>query len=136
MTTRSWLSSLVASKSRAPDRRHRFDWVTLGFRPGAAALATAGCILGACMPYHHPVAMGISVLWWGIFLGCFGASGALVALLSERTPISPSAGWDEEGNPPAGGGIGLPPSPHRAGRPPLDHRRIRSAFTSSDWGPP
>jgi hypothetical protein len=104
MTTRSWLSSLFASNSRAPARRRRFDWITLGFRLGGAALGTAGCILGACMPYHHPVAVVISVLWWGIFLGCFGASiGALVALLCERTPVPPSLGWDDEGKPPAGG---------------------------------
>jgi hypothetical protein len=27
-----------------------------------------GCILGFCMPYHHPVAVVISALWWGIYL--------------------------------------------------------------------
>jgi hypothetical protein len=44
------------------------------------------------MPYTHPVAIAISMIWWGIYIGCFGASlGALFglftyfALSSERT---------------------------------------------------
>jgi hypothetical protein len=38
------------------------------------------------MPYRHPVAVTISVLWWGIYLGCFGASlGALLGLWAEQT---------------------------------------------------
>jgi hypothetical protein len=42
------------------------------------------------MPYHLPVAVVISTLWWGIYIGCFGASiGALIALFTERTPALP-----------------------------------------------
>jgi hypothetical protein len=36
---------------------------------------------GASLSYHHPVARIISVVWWGIYLGCLGASiGALPGL--------------------------------------------------------
>jgi hypothetical protein len=42
------------------------------------------------MPYRHPVAVTANVLWWGIFLGCLGASiGALFGLWAEQTPDSP-----------------------------------------------
>src|SRR5262249_44302711 len=56
-----------------PDGR-RFDRVTIGLFFGGVALGTAGCILGASMPYRHPVGVTISVLWWGTYLGCLGAS--------------------------------------------------------------
>jgi hypothetical protein len=39
------------------------------------------------MPYRHPVAVTANLLWWGIFLGCLGASlGALLGLWAEQTP--------------------------------------------------
>jgi hypothetical protein len=45
------------------------------------------------MPYHHPVAVVLSALWWGIYLGCFGASvGALIAWFTERAPAPASRG--------------------------------------------
>jgi hypothetical protein len=60
---------------------------TIGFWSGGVLLGTGGCILGGLMPYHLPIARAISVLWWGAYLGCFGASiGALFGLLSDRTP--------------------------------------------------
>jgi hypothetical protein len=63
---------------------------TLGFWLGGAVLGTAGCIVGAWMPYRHPVAVTANVLWWGLFLGCLGASlGALLGLWAEQTPASP-----------------------------------------------
>jgi hypothetical protein len=64
----------------------RFDRVAIGFWLGGVTLGTAGCILGACMPYRHPVAVTISVLWWGTYLGSFGASvGSFIgALLGAR----------------------------------------------------
>ena len=66
--------------------RRRFNRVTLGFWLGGLVLGTGGCILGACQPYRHAVAVTISVLWWGIYFGCFGASiGALVGLWTDRT---------------------------------------------------
>jgi hypothetical protein len=54
----------------------------------------AGCILGASMPYRHPVGVTISLLWWGFYLGCFGAClgagvGGLFGLRSDHTPASP-----------------------------------------------
>jgi hypothetical protein len=43
------------------------------------------------MPYHHPVGMLVSVLWWGLYFGCFGTSiGALVGLWAEQYPARPS----------------------------------------------
>ena len=70
--------------------RRRLGRITIGFWLGGIALGTCGCILGACMPYSHPVAVTISVLWWGIYLGCFGASvGALSVLLAEQAPAPP-----------------------------------------------
>jgi hypothetical protein len=43
------------------------------------------------MPYRQPVAVAISVLWWGVYLGSFGASiGALIALFTKSTPAPPS----------------------------------------------
>jgi hypothetical protein len=60
---------------------------TIGFWLGGGLLGTAGCILGVCMPYHYPVALVISALWWGIYLGCLGGSvGALIALFTESAP--------------------------------------------------
>jgi hypothetical protein len=79
----------------ADPTRRRFDRVTIGFWLGGLALGTGGCLLGAWMPYHHPVAVTVSVLWWGIYLGCLGASlGALFGLLTVHTPASPSRGAD------------------------------------------
>jgi hypothetical protein len=46
------------------------------------------------MPYHHPVAVAISVLWWGVYLGCFGASvGALIGLFTERAAATAAPAW-------------------------------------------
>jgi hypothetical protein len=43
------------------------------------------------MPYRHPVAVTMSVVWWGIYSGCFGASiGALFGLWRKRTRIAAS----------------------------------------------
>jgi hypothetical protein len=52
---------------------------------GAIVLGTGGAILGACLPYRHPVAVAGSALWWGLYFGCFGASiGALFGLSTGR----------------------------------------------------
>jgi len=71
----------------------RFNRVAIGIWLGGLTLVVAGCILGASMPYRHPVGVTISILWWGIYLGCLGASigagiGGLVGLLWDRTPVS------------------------------------------------
>jgi hypothetical protein len=66
---------------------------SVGFWLGGFLLGVSGCILGWCMPYRHPVAVTISVLWWGTYLGCFGAGiGALLGLWVEQTPAPPSQG--------------------------------------------
>ena len=75
----------------------RSERARIAFWFGAIVLGIGGCILGACMPYTHPVALTISALWWGLFLGCFGGSlGALYCVLTEgsspsRSPVSDGA---------------------------------------------
>jgi len=76
--------------------RRRFDRITIGMFLGGLALGTAGCILGASMPYCHPVGVTISILWWGIYLGCLGASigagiGGLFGLRKARNQTTNSA---------------------------------------------
>jgi hypothetical protein len=84
-------------------RRVRFDR-TIGFWLGGAVLGTAGCIMGACLPYHHPVAVTMSMLWWGIYLGSFGASvGALIGVLTESPAAAPSRESGGTGKPSSGG---------------------------------
>jgi hypothetical protein len=74
-------------RSLSPSRRGpNLSPRTVGFWVGGVVVGTAGCILGAAMPYHHPVAVTVNVLWWGVFLGCLGASiGGLVGLWAEST---------------------------------------------------
>src|SRR5262245_48503411 len=80
---------------RGPARSPPLARSTIGFWVGGGLLGTGGCILGVCMPYHHPVAVVISALWWGIYLGSLGASvGALMAWLTERAPAPASRGVD------------------------------------------
>jgi hypothetical protein len=68
--------------------RRRVNPVTIGFWLGGVCLGTAGCILGARMPYRHPVAVTMSVLWWGMYFGCFGAGiGALFGSWKTRTAV-------------------------------------------------
>jgi hypothetical protein len=70
--------------------RRRFHR-TSGFWLGGTLLAVGGCLLGLGMPYSHPVAVTFSVLWWGIYLGCFGASvGAVLGLWVEQAATPPS----------------------------------------------
>jgi hypothetical protein len=50
------------------------------------------------MPYRHPVAVAANVLWWGIFLGCLGASiGALLGLWKETPGTEGGAGFSRTG---------------------------------------
>jgi hypothetical protein len=77
----SWPEATANRKRKRRARSPRLARPTIGFWLGGGLTGTGGGILGACMPYHHPVAVVISALWWGIYLGCFGASvGALIAL--------------------------------------------------------
>jgi hypothetical protein len=44
------------------------------------------------MPYRHPVAVAVSVLWWGLYCGGFGVSiGALLVFFSKREPAVPES---------------------------------------------
>ena len=99
--TGDWQSVVRPHGSRpAPDiSRRQSGRATVGFWLGGVVLGAGGCILGACMPYHRPVAVIIGVLWWGTYLGCLGASlGALFGLLSNRTPACFSQGRACVGN--------------------------------------
>jgi hypothetical protein len=63
---------------------------TLGFWLGGIVLGTAGCIIGALAPYEHPVAVTLSMLWWGVYVGAFGGSvGALIGVLAENISAAP-----------------------------------------------
>jgi hypothetical protein len=65
---------------------------TMAFWLVGTGMGMGGCVLGALMPYHHPVAVAMSVLWWGIYFACLGAGvGALVGSLTEPAPPRPSA---------------------------------------------
>jgi hypothetical protein len=68
----------------------RFSPVTVGFWLGGAGMGMGGCLLGALMPYRHPVAVTISVRCWGVYFGCFRASiGALIGVFTDRRPTRP-----------------------------------------------
>jgi hypothetical protein len=83
-----------AVSSRELRRGYRFDR-TAGFWLGGIVVGVGGCILGSFMSHGHPVGEAMSVLWWGIYLGCFGASiGALLGLWAEPGPASPSQ-WSD-----------------------------------------
>jgi hypothetical protein len=100
MIPRSWFRKLFARSVTHPIRKAPawFSPRTVGFWLGGAGMGTGGCLLGALMPYRHPVAVALSVLWWGLYFGCFGASvGALVGLATDRAPPRPSATWDGTG---------------------------------------
>jgi hypothetical protein len=89
--------------------RPRFDR-TLYFWLGGFTLGTAGCLTGAYVPYHHPVAVTASALWWGLYFGCLGASlGACTGLLAERISASPSRESAGASEPP--GGVASPALP-------------------------
>ena len=64
--------------------RRRFNR-TIGFWLGGVLLGAGGCLWGASMPYEHSVGVALSIFWWGIYLGCLGASlGALLGMWAER----------------------------------------------------
>ena len=93
----------LARDFAATSIRRRFDRVARGFLVGGLTAGAAGCVLGAGMPYERLVAVAMSVLWWGLYLGCLGASlGALLALCTQRTPVRPFRGLDDAGEPPTG----------------------------------
>jgi hypothetical protein len=88
-TKPTWQSAADPRRQQLGANRRRLNPATVGFWLGGCVLGTGGAIVGACMPYHHPVAVTISILWWAIFLGCFGASiGALLGLWKNRNERS------------------------------------------------
>jgi hypothetical protein len=127
-SSRAPIAARDGETTRAISRRlHR----SIGFWLGGIILGVPGCLLGASMPYHHPVGVVVSVFWWGLYLGCFGMSlGALVGLWAAQDRGFASPGWDGAGEPSAaansliaradgsgiingasraaGGGLGLP----------------------------
>jgi hypothetical protein len=83
-------------------RGRRLAPVTVGFWVGGVFLGTVGCLLGASLPYHRPVTLVVSALWWGIYLGALGASlGALACLCLGRKRPTPGAGAEGAGQPPS-----------------------------------
>jgi hypothetical protein len=72
----TFVPSSVTEVKREKQRVPRRPWsrITLGFWLGGIVFGTAGGLLGASLSYHQPVARVLSVLWWGIYCGCFGAS--------------------------------------------------------------
>ena len=73
---------LAAANSSAFPRR--FDRVS-GLSLGGIVLGIGGCILGASMAYRHPIGITLSMLWWGIYFGCFGVwRGAVLGASVER----------------------------------------------------
>src|SRR5262249_11490737 len=77
----SHIRQAAANSSAFP---RRFDRV-IGLTLGGIVLGTGGCILGAFIPYRHPVGITLSMLWWGIYFGCFGVwLGAVLGASVER----------------------------------------------------
>jgi hypothetical protein len=99
---RNGTPSSIAGRNREWQRirYRRIRRSTVGFWLAGVILGTAGCVLGASISYHHPVARVLSALWWGIYFGCFGASiGALIGLYMDRTPAPPSQESEGGGKP-------------------------------------
>jgi hypothetical protein len=96
-------SPMPPGKRERHRARRRFDRSTPGLGLGGVSLGLGGGLLGACLPYHHPVAVVLSVLWWRLYFGCFGASrGAGLGVCTEGTPAPPSLGPEGAGQPPPG----------------------------------
>jgi hypothetical protein len=83
-----WQRGVPPSEEPATARLHRRFNRDTGGCLGGIVLGAGGCLLGATMPYQDPVAVALSVLWWGVYLGCLGLSiGALVGAWVEQTPV-------------------------------------------------
>jgi hypothetical protein len=92
--------------------RRRFDRVSIGFFLGGIGLAAVGAGIAASFPYKYPAALVVSILWWGIYCGCLGASlGALAGLLTQPAPATPSPGSVGDGHLPTGADMDFPVCP-------------------------
>jgi hypothetical protein len=69
----------------------RLDRVTAGFWLGGAGLGAGGCLLGACLAEAHPAPVALTVLWSGLYWGCFGAILGAVFALCRRPAAAPPA---------------------------------------------
>jgi hypothetical protein len=77
----------TAAAAAPPPAPAGIDRSAVGFWVGGFVLGVTGCIVGACLPYRHPLAVLCSALWWGVFSGCGG--GSIVSLgcwLTQRQP--------------------------------------------------
>jgi hypothetical protein len=100
----------TAERPDANPFQRRFDR-KVGFWLGGLILGMGGGFFGAFMPYHHPVAVAVSVLWWGIYFGCLGGGlGALLCVLTEPIPFFSTAGEGRRGQTPSGAAA-QPPRP-------------------------
>jgi hypothetical protein len=138
--------AVIEEVGASPSRRRRFDRASIGFWLGGISLGTVGCILGAYMPYHHPVALAISAIWWGIYAGCFGASlGALFGFLTTRDPRSGGNQTPVVPRSPERDSPLMPRSPDRgvlgglchngaAGQPPTEQHTATSPHSSAKEG--
>ena len=80
--------SAIDGDRKSGGRWFRFDR-TMGFWLGGVIVGVAGCIIGAAFPYHHPVAVAMTMLWCTIYAGARGASaGALLGMLGESTTVA------------------------------------------------
>src|SRR5262245_12429867 len=64
----------TAAAAAPPPAPAGSDRAAVGFWVGGFVFGGTGCVVGACLPYRHPVGVLCSVLWWGVYLGCAGAS--------------------------------------------------------------
>jgi hypothetical protein len=65
--------------------RRRWDPIRIGMVSGGLILGAVGVAVAASYSCTHPAGIAVSVIWWGIYYGAFGASiGALPGLFTQR----------------------------------------------------
>jgi hypothetical protein len=85
MAESGWAFSTGMTQAWADVVRRRRDPITIGLFAGGLVLAAAGVTVAASYSYAHPVGLAVSMIWWGIYCGAFGASiGALPGLFTQR----------------------------------------------------
>jgi len=77
-------TEVARTGKRAKAARPRTDRA-IGAWLGGIMFGLAGCVLGFCMPYSHPVGVTISALWWAVYFGCFGIwLGSTLGMFTQR----------------------------------------------------